>query len=176
GLFEPGRLDDLAPDPRRVILAGQRLDDEPGQREAVVGILEPRVALDRRAAGEIAADLRDAEKGPPIEPLAAIGAVAHEPGAVREELSDRRLGDRLVQVADMLADGIVEPQPALLAQLHDARGGEALRMRGDAEAVARRQRQVLHQIGMAESALEDNPAALGDGDGATRLPGLAHLE
>ena len=64
------------------------------------------------------------------------------PSRVRPALCDSScamvcLGDVRMQAADILADRIVEPQLALLAQLHDAGGGESLRMRGDAEAVAR---------------------------------------
>jgi hypothetical protein len=64
----------------------------------------------------------------------------------------------------------------LLAQLQDAGGGEALGMRGDAKAMARRQRLAGRQIGVAEGALEHDPAAMGDRDDAARLLGHAHLE
>ena len=43
-----------------------------------------------------------------------------------------------VQSGDEGADGVVELQLAPFAQQHEACGGEALRVRGDAEAVTRR--------------------------------------
>ena len=71
--------------------------------------------------------------------MAGIVAVADKAGAVREKLRDRGFRDRGVQALDKLPDGIVELELALFAQLQDAGRGEALRMRGDAKAMARRE-------------------------------------
>ena len=71
---------------------------------------------------------------------------------------------------------VVELELALLAQLHDAGGGEALRMRGDAEAVARRERFAGVEIGGAEGALQHDLAAMRDRDDAARLLRGLHLE
>lgn len=86
-----------------------------------------------------------------------------------EQLCDRRLGNARMQVADILADGVVEPQLALLAQFQDAGGGEALGVRGDAKAVPRRQLFAGVEIGKAEGMLGDDFAAMGDRDDEARL-------
>src|SRR5205085_11920841 len=77
---------------------------------------------------------------------------------------------------DMPADRVVEMQMPGLAQLHDAGGGEAFRMRGDAEAVARRQRLASVEIGGAEGLFKDDLALVADRDDTTRLLGFPHLE
>src|SRR5262249_58954066 len=82
-LLETGRIDDLAPDPARVGLAGHRLDDEPGQPESMVRIFEARVAGDGRRLGEGGPKLALVEEGAPVHPLAAVPAVAADAGAVR---------------------------------------------------------------------------------------------
>ncbi len=108
--------------------------------------------------------------------MTAIGAVADDTGAMREQLGDRHLRHRLMEIADILPDRIVEPELAPLAQFHDARRREALGMRGDPETVARRQLDALREIGVTEGLFENDPAALRDGDDAAQLLRLAHLE
>jgi hypothetical protein len=95
---------------------------------------------------------------------------------VREELCEARAGDRAVEPFHVLADAVVEAEALLLAQAQDAGGSEAFGMRGDAEAVARRQRHGARQIGEAEGLLVDQLAAMRDrGDAAGPLE-RAHLE
>src|ERR1022692_3234500 len=105
----------------------------------MVGVLEARVRLDHRAMGEIGAQCGLVEKGTPIGPLAAVGAVANEARSVREKLRDRRRRDGRVQAADVAADAVVEADASSLSQLEDAGGSEGFGMRGDAEAMPRRQ-------------------------------------
>src|SRR5258708_36036282 len=81
-----------------------------------------------------------------------------------------------MEVPDESARGVVELELALLAQPHDAGGGEALRVRGDAEAVAGRQRHSAGEIGMAETLLEQDAPALGDRDRAARQLARPHLK
>jgi hypothetical protein len=45
---------------------------------------------------------------------------------VGEDVADRRRGRLLVQPGHVAADGVVEADPTLLAQPHDAGRGEAL--------------------------------------------------
>ena len=76
---------------------------------------------------------------------------------MREQLRDRHARDRPDAARRRICPaGIVELELALLAQLHDAGGGEALRVRGDAKAVARRERLAGREIGGTEGALEDD--------------------
>src|SRR5260221_2209361 len=121
GLGQPRSVDDLALDPGAIALAGDRLDDEPGEAIAVIRIFEPRIRLDRGAGAEILADQFDGGKAPAGAPLTAIVAGARQAGAVPEQVRDGHVRHRLVQIADILPDRIVEPQPALLTQLHDPR-------------------------------------------------------
>jgi len=65
-----------------------------------------------------------------------------------------------MQAADILADGIVEPELALLTQLHHAGRSKALGVRGDAEAMARRQLLAGIEIGEAEGVLGNDLAAV----------------
>src|SRR5262249_1203692 len=81
-----------------------------------------------------------------------------------------------VRPIPVIARRIVKLELALLAQLHDASGSEALRMRSDAEAVARRQRFASVEIGEAEGALQHDLAAMRDCDDATRLLRGLHLK
>jgi hypothetical protein len=101
--------------------------------------------------------------------LSRIGAVAGQACGVRQQLRDGLLRDLRMQIPDMLADRIVEAQFAPLPQLHDARGGECLGMRGDAKAVARCEFLAAVEIGETECALAYQIAALGDRDDHARL-------
>ncbi|MET4444749.1 hypothetical protein ABIB75_003026 [Bradyrhizobium sp. GM2.2] len=116
------------------------------------------------------------EIGTAVDELAGIGAVARQSRAVREHLRNRRFGDARMQAGDMLADGIVEPELALLAQLHDAGRGKALRVRGDAEAVARGELLAGVEIGEAERMLGNHLAAMDEGDHDARLLDCGVLE
>ena len=164
GLAQACGLDDLALDPDGVGLLRHGFDHEAEQAKAVIGIFEARAGLDRGRQLQLREQLLGVEIGAAVDELAGIGAVARQPGAVREHLRDRRLGDARMQAADILADRIVEPELALLAQLHDAGRGKALRVRGDAEAVARGQLLAGVEIGEAECMLGDDLAAMGEGD------------
>ena len=88
---------------------------------------------------------------------------------MRQQLRDGLLGDVRMQTADILPDRIVEAQFAPLAQLHDGGGGERLRMRGDAEAVAGREFFAGVKIGEAEGMFGCDLAAMDDRDHDTRL-------
>jgi hypothetical protein len=97
------------------------------------------------------------------------------PALCDKQLRDRRFGNRRMKALDIPPDAIVETQLPLLAELHDAGGGETLRMRGHAEAVARRERHSADEIGVPEGLLEDHPTIVNDRDNTTRLRGIAHL-
>ena len=93
-----------------------------------------------------------------------ISSVARQPGAVREHMGNRGLGHARMQAADILADGIVEAELALLAQLHNAGRGKALRVRGNAEAVARSELLASVEIGKPKCMLGDDLAAMDECD------------
>src|SRR5262249_7315748 len=131
----------------------------------MVRVFEAGAALQDRRLRQVGPQLIGIAKGPAIVPLAAVDAVADDPRAVRQQLQDRHLGQLRMQAVDMAASPVVKRQAAFLAQLHDAGGGEGLRMRGNAEAMARRQCRALRRIVMAEGCFEHHLAALGDGDG-----------
>ena len=175
-LLEPDGIDDLALHPGGERLAGDGLDHQADETEPVVGILEARVGLDGGSGLEIGHQLLGVEEGAPIQELAGLLAVADDAGAVREDLAERGAGNPRVQALDVVSDRIVELELTLLAQLHDAGGGVALGVRGDAKAMARREGGALGQIGVAERLLQDDPVLVRDGDHAARLLGHAHLE
>ena len=81
-----------------------------------------------------------------------------------------------MQTLHVLANRVVQAQLAGLAQLHDAGSGETLGMRGDAKAVARRERLAGQQIGRPECSLEGDLVTLHDERNATGLPRQPHLE
>ena len=81
-------------------------------------------------------------EGPHELPVVAVAAVADEPATVGEQLAQRDPGDRRRrQRRQPLPHRVVEAQHAALGEAHDRRGGERLGVRGDAEAVVRRQRR-----------------------------------
>ena len=84
--------------------------------------------------------------------------------------------DPRIQTIDVIADRVVELELAPLAQLHQGRRGKTLRLGGDAEAMARRQRRSGRQVGVTERALEDDFSALRDRDHAARLARQPQLE
>jgi hypothetical protein len=75
-----------------------------------------------------------------------------------------------MQALDNAADRIVQPEPALLAQLQDPGRREALGVRSGTEAVARRHRNFSREIRVAEGLFEHQPIAMHDRDHAARLP------
>src|SRR5579859_10174 len=75
----------------------------------------------------------------------------------------------------MEADGIVEFELAGFAQFHDPGGGEAFGMRGDAEAMPRRERLASTEISPAESAVEQYFPLFRHGDDTAGLLALPHL-
>src|SRR5215475_973744 len=169
GLGETGGIDDLALDPDGVGLAGDRLDREPEQSVAVVGVFEACVRRDRRYLSQLGQKLIGLEVRPPIRELSGVATVADQPGAVREQLRDRGLRDLLMQLLDVVADCIVELQSLQLPQPHDAGRQKGLAVRGDAEAVPRRELFAAVEIGMAERMFGNDLAAMGDGDDAADL-------
>ena len=94
---------------------------------------------------------------------------------MREELRDRDLRDRRMEALDMLPDTIVEAEPAVLAKLHDAGSGEALRMGGHTKTVPRRQRLSADEIGEAEGPLKDDPGFVSNGNHTAWLLRIAQL-
>ena len=148
----------------------------PSETVAVVGVFEAAVRRQRRSLGERRAQLVLAEERAAVLPLAGIGAVADQPGAVRQQLRERHLGDGRMQAVNKPPCRIVELEPARFAQFHDRGGGEALRMRSDAKAVTRGQCRAGAEIGDAERLFQDHVALGGDRDDATGRLGLAHLK
>ena len=124
----------------------------------MVRVLEALLGRQRRGLGEISPQLLCVEIGPTVLKLPAVSPVADEAGAVREKLGRPRSGDRRVQPHDEVARGVVEAQPPRLAQLQDAGGREALRVGGDAEAVASGERLPGPQVRRAERRLEHDLA------------------
>jgi hypothetical protein len=176
GLRKAGRVDDFALDPRSVRLAADGFDDQPDEAKTVIGIFEAGVGRDSRIIRKIGDQLLGVVKGAPVDELAVVGAVANDARAMREQLRYRRLADFAIEAFDIVADGIVEFQPALFAQLHHARRGETLRMRSDAETMARRHFFAAAEIGYSESLFENDAALMGDGDHAAGLIGERHLQ
>ena len=176
GLPETGGVHHLALDPGVVALPGHRLDDLAGEAVAVVRVLHAQIGVDRLRLGEFLQELLGAEEGPAMGPLAGVLAIADDAGGVREQLRNSRLRHCRVQALHVAAGRIVELQLALLAQLHDAGGGEALGMRGDAHQMPRRQLDLAIRIGVAPGLLQHHLALVRDRQHATRLLGQAHLE
>jgi hypothetical protein len=176
GLAQTDGFDNLALDEVRIRLARDRLDDEAEQPVAVIGIFEAGVGIDRRRQREFGAQLVRREIGPGVGELTGIMAVAHQPRTVRQQLRQSGRANIWMQVLHVGPDGIVELQLLALAQAHDAGGGESLAVRGDPEAMARRQFLAAVEIGIAERGLHDDLAAMGDRDHAAGLPGHPDLE
>jgi hypothetical protein len=80
-----------------------------------------------------------------------------------------------LEASDVGAGVVVELQPALLAQLHDRRRREALRVRGDPVPMPRRQRLAGIEISVAERSLPRQLALPCHRHGAAGLLGDAHL-
>src|SRR3954463_12286042 len=95
---------------------------------------------------------------------------------MRKQLRDRGLRDLRMQTADILSYRLLEPQFALLAQLHDARRGKALGVRGNPEPVPGRQLLAGFQIGLTEGEFGDDLATMRDGDDAAGLLRMLHLQ
>ena len=93
-----------------------------------------------------------------------------------ENLRDGDFRHLAVQALDILPDLIVEPQFALLAQLHDSGRGETFGMRGDPKPVARGQLFARDEIGVAERMLGHDLAAVRDRDDAAGLLRRPHLK
>src|SRR5215469_4849791 len=175
GFIEPDRLDDLAPDPAAIRLSGHRFNDETGQAVTVVRVFKAGIGLDDRRRRQIGAQLRFVEEWTRVLPLAAVGAIADDAGAVREQLGDRRLRNRRVKALHILTGAVVETELALFAKLHDAGSGETLGMRRDTKTMTWRQRRLADNIGTAEGPFEDDPAIMHNRNDAPRLLGLVDL-
>jgi len=144
-------------------------------RQPVVGIFHAGVRRDHRRRGQGGAQLGFIGERPPVGPLAGIGTVAHQTGAVGQQLGQGYLGHRRMEAVHMAPYGIVEAELAGFAQLEDGGGGKAFRMGSDAEPVTRRQPLALDHIGVTVGPLEDHPTLVRHSDDAARQPGLAHL-
>jgi len=70
---------------------------------------------------------------------------------------------------------IVEPDLALIAQLHDGGGGEQLAVRGHAELGGPRHADAAGDTGKAEASGPDEPLAGDDSDGDARELTVGHL-
>jgi len=169
GLAQAGGCHDLALDPAAIRLARDRLDHEAKQAKAMVRIFEARVGRNRRRRPQLGHQLPLAQIRPTVAELAGVSAVAGEAGAVRQQLRDRGLRDLRMQPLDVKPCGIVEPQFALLAQLHDSGRRKTLGMRRDPEPVARRELFAGRKIGLAEGEFRNDLAAMGDGRDAAGL-------
>lgn len=72
-------------------------------------------------------------------------------------------------VVDMFGDGILGGEFAFLLQEEDGGGGELLGEGGDAELGLGRVGELVFAVGEAAGRLEDNFAAMLDGDGAREM-------
>ena len=125
-----------------VRLTADRLDHQPQHAVPDVRVLELLVSLEHVGFVEAGGDQRlRVRKGSLELPEVRLVGVAHDAAAVSEQLGDRPIGDpRSCESGDVLLDGVVEPQPARLDELHDRRRRERLGMGGDPEQVPGRQR------------------------------------
>src|SRR5262245_22663710 len=106
----------IAPDPVIVRFAGHGRDDLSEQAIAMVRIFEARTCFDRRwQIGEIREQLALVEEWRPVEEIAAVQAIAHESGAVRQQLADPCLRALLVQAFDIVAGARIEVNLVLIA-------------------------------------------------------------
>src|SRR5262249_12075394 len=137
GFRETGCIDYLALDPCPVRLAGDGCYDQTEQAKAVIGIFEARGGVDNGWCLEIVQQLVDTKEWPASGELAVVGAIANDAGAMRQDLAQGCARDSRVQAIDIKAGSVVEPELALFTQLQNAGCGEALRVRGDAKAMAR---------------------------------------
>jgi hypothetical protein len=170
GFFEGRPSDEVSGDPVGVGPAGNSLDHQAQQAEPGAGAFEASVRIEhwvRLQVGTIS-------KPQPTEQLSGVRTVADNAGAVRQPLRQRHRGDVGIQAGDIGPDLIVQPQFLLLAQQHYAAGGETLRMRDDAEPVARGQRLPSCRIGQPEGVVRHDPALMDDGDDSAGLQGNAH--
>ena len=92
----------------------------------MVRILEAGIRLDYRGRCKIRQQLSFAEERSPILPLAAVGAVAGDTGAVRKQLGDCRRRNLRMQALDVPPDAIIKAELTLFAKLHNAGGSKAL--------------------------------------------------
>src|SRR5271166_371016 len=175
GLLEPGCVDDRLFDPAAKGGSSHRLDNKTGEAIAVIRIFEAGVWLDHRCRRKVDSELRYAGEWATVLPRGCIATVANDAGGVREKLRDRGLRDRGMEALDVLPDAVVESELTRFAELHDPGGSEALRMRGHAKPVTRRQRRAADDVGIAEGPFEDGPAFVDNRNHTTRLLGLAHL-
>ena len=74
------------------------------------------------------------------------------------------------RAVDEPTGAVVELESSVLAKFHDAGGGEALRMRGDAKAMARHQCFGGREISRAVGALEGGLVAVHDNGDTAREP------
>jgi hypothetical protein len=142
----------------------------------MIGIFQARGGLDHGRRLQIRHQLLLIKIGLAVDELSAVGAVAGEAAAMRQQLRDRGFRDPRVQPFDILPDRIVQPQFAPLAQLHDAGCGKALRVRGDPKPVPRRQLLAGVEVGGSEGVFGDDLAAVGDSDHAAGLLHALHLK
>jgi hypothetical protein len=86
-----------------------------------------------------------------------------------KKLRDRGFRDLRMQVLHILADRVIQPQLASLAQLHDSGRGKTLGMRCDPKAVARGQLFAGDEVGRPEGVFGNDLAAMRDRDDAAGL-------
>ena len=153
------RREDVALDVLGVRLAGGSLDDEPGEDEVAVGVLERRPG---GAAGLVSRELpQRLERG-------AVGRAPHDgparglrqPGGLLKDLTDRdAVGCPLVgqpELRHVAACGCVELESAGVDELHRRQRGEGLRGRPEHER--RLRRHAAPTAGLAETAgVHDSP-------------------
>ena len=165
------RHQDVLRDVHLVVVAGQELDDASEKDHAWirVAVLRPRFERHVRVRHH-RDDLlpRRRLEGMP-GPVAAPGPGGRaEAGAVRHQVTDLHLRDvaeRVVgqtQLRHVLHDGIVERQPATIAELHDRDAGEGLRDRGPVVNRLGVDRPFRVEILIALDVARDDPAVAHD--------------
>ena len=88
----------------------------------------PCIRLDHRRILEVGHQLIDGREWTAILEEPGVGAIAHDAGAVGEDLAECCCGYLRVQAFHIFADRVVQAQFAGLAQFHDAGRREGLRV------------------------------------------------
>ncbi len=159
------RPQESIPDDFPVFPAGDVRDQATEDPVAEVRVFEPeaRRPREREAAAKELGERAQVEALLPITP----GIVGREAGGHRQEVPDRdrrRVGRRSAEIrelGDMVGDGIVEPEPALVAEEQHRCRGEALGHRGDPEDAVGVGWRVLAYAKCAEPAGVDKPVPEG---------------
>jgi len=147
--------------------AGDRGDDRAEQAEPDVRVLEALVdAADRAVRRQRPQAVGVRERVHEL-PVVGVGAVAQHAAAVAEQVGERAVADPgLGRPRQVPVEAVVEAQPSGLGQLDDGRRRERLRVRGDAEQVRRRERDLRGHVGMS---VRDGQCEVGAAQNAPRF-------